>query len=434
MITFRGVCVAIFAGLMLAGRAAAVPAPPLPADPNDIRNIEARAKGGSVDDQYRAARYYDTYHDGKAPDEYTAMTWYKMAAGNNNAAAQARYAELDAKLQQFLKDRAAALTGDPAAALVYADGLATLYGQFDATTAAINWYGRAAAAGLARAQERMGEAQLTAYKWHAGGYPAPQFEGDTLSTDPGSAIAWFEKAAAQGDTAAISWLGPLYGLAGPDHDAAKARHWLELAAPDDAEDEGWLCQLEDAGHVFDYLDNWHGDATLIDLAGEPDPEAAFACYTRRLARGDETAQDARFHLAELYYVGRGVAKDDRKAADLFIAFNALSDESREYDGFAQADLARIYVASRTVPHDYVKAYRLFTAAIDSFQGDQAGCSNIMPDKVDQARLDRIATGLTAVFDDREKLIGKMSAGQRKAAGITEGGPPPVMPIINMFCD
>jgi len=433
MIIPRGLVLAATLCLTLTSVAHAIPALPLPPDPNDIRNIEDRASKGSVEDQVKAGLYYDHFHDGQFADPYKAMKWFGMAAKNGNADARAKMDALTPLYAQFRHDRAAALIGDPQAAYVYAQGLEGSYADFDRTTSALNWYRRAADGGIAAAQVRMGDAQFHAYLWHMGDEPAPQFEGDTMDTDLGSTIAWFDKAAQQGDTGAMAMLGQLYAVRGPTNDADKARHWLSLAAPSDADSESLLCRWDYSGRVLDYVTNWIDDSDLMDVTGQPDYAAAHACFTHYATRSDEAKLEASYYLGEMAMHGQGMARDDAKAVELFTYVTTQPDPSRERGAMARLELGRLYSQGTGVRHDRVAAYGFYSKALDQFGDDQQRCMNIPLDAVDQARMNRIAGAYEAAETERDALATAMSAAERKAAGISDTPAPPVYPV-DLFCD
>lgn len=141
----------------------------------------------------------------------------------------------DELFAEFTRLRQAAETGEPQALFDFG---AYFYQQQNYASAR-EWWGKAAAAGMVRAQIQL--AML--YR-----------DGDGGPQDKTEAARWFRKAAEQGDAAAQNEMGVLYWRGeGVDQDRVKAGTWFERAAASGSEDAetnlGWF-YLDDSQGVY----------------------------------------------------------------------------------------------------------------------------------------------------------------------------------------
>lgn len=134
----------------------------------------------------------------------------------------AAIAYIGADFGSFQPDRAAALfkraaeAGDPQAMFHYARVLSEGIGVPPDRAGAIDYLGRAAAAGLTSAQLTLGDILLE------------QYEAKTLN-DPADAVAWYERAAQKGFSwYALNKLQRLYGWAGRDTPWNDKKRYYEL--------------------------------------------------------------------------------------------------------------------------------------------------------------------------------------------------------------
>jgi hypothetical protein len=162
----------------------------------------------------------------------------------------------------------------------------------------------------------------------------------TIPTDPVQKVAWYRKAAEQGNAEAQFNLGLSYakGL-GAQQNFAEAAVWYNKAA-----NQGFAEAQEHLGSLY-----YRG-------RGVPQDYAQAVLWFRRAAdQGDARAQSM---LGELYYYGRGVSQDyaqvaewTRKAADQGYAI-------------AQNNLGDLYENGHGVPQDYEQAAAWYRKAAD----------------------------------------------------------------------
>jgi TPR repeat protein len=186
-------------------------------------------------------------------------------------------------------------------------------------TMALEWYEKAANAGVPRAMSELG---------------ALYDEGEVVPRDYAKAHEWFEKAADKGDTTAMVELGRRYesGDRGVPQDYAKAREWFEKAA-----DKAWSTYASGQGVLLDYA-------------------KAREWFEKSADKGNTSAMD---ELGLLHANGRGVPQDYAKAREWF---EMAADKGGTY---AMVDLGRRYKdGGRGVPQDYVKAREWFGKAAD----------------------------------------------------------------------
>ncbi|ALY52113.1 tetratricopeptide repeat protein [Pseudomonas aeruginosa] len=198
----------------------------------------------------------------------------------------------DELFAEFTRLRQAAETGEPQALFDFG---AYFYQQQNYASAR-EWWGKAAAAGMVRAQIQL--AML--YR-----------DGDGGPQDKTEAARWFRKAAEQGDAAAQNEMGVLYWRGeGVDQDRVKAGTWFERAAASGSEDAetnlGWF-YLDDSQGVYSATSD--EEAALLDrYAGSR--EKAFHWFCKAATQGDARAQ---FKVGEAYWNGSGAGMNKLQA-------------------------------------------------------------------------------------------------------------------------
>ena len=120
-------------------------------------------------------------------------------------------------------------------------------------------------------------------------------DGMGTRRDNAKAMAWYRKAAEQGYAPAAYNLGLMYAQGeGARPDATTAQIWFRKAA--------------DQGSV-------EAQVKLAEIAiGEEKYEDAFLWFNKA---ADQDDADAAFNVGSLYYVGRGVPKDETKATEYY---------------------------------------------------------------------------------------------------------------------
>lgn len=193
---------------------------------------------------------------------------------------------------EFTRLQQAAATGEPQALFDF--GAYSYHQQNYA--GARKWWGKAAEAGLVRAQIQL--AML--YR-----------DGDGGPEDKTEAARWFRKAAEQGDAGAQNEMGVLYWRGeGVDQDRVKAGSWFERAAEAGSEDAetnlGWF-----------YLDDSQGiyGAASDEEAAQQDRyaasrEQAFQWFCKAATQGNARAQ---FKVGEAYWNGSGAGMNKLQA-------------------------------------------------------------------------------------------------------------------------
>jgi uncharacterized protein len=118
-------------------------------------------------------------------------------------------------------------------------------------------------------------------------------DGRGTKRNDAQALAWYRKAAEQGHAPSEYNLGLMYAQGeGAKRDPAAAEKWFRRAA--------------DHGSV-------EAQVKLAEIAiADQKYEEAFLWFSKAAEQGDA---DAAFNVGSLYYVGRGVAKDEAKAAE-----------------------------------------------------------------------------------------------------------------------
>jgi len=120
-------------------------------------------------------------------------------------------------------------------------------------------------------------------------------DGMGTRRDDARALAWYRKAAEQGHAPAAYNLGLMYAQGeGAKPDPEMAQRWFRLAA--------------DQGSV-------EAQVKLAEIAiGEEKYEDAFLWFNKA---ADQENAGATFNVGSLYYVGRGVQKDEAKATEYY---------------------------------------------------------------------------------------------------------------------
>ena len=120
-------------------------------------------------------------------------------------------------------------------------------------------------------------------------------DGMGTDRDNASALAWYRKAAEHGYAPAAYNLGLMYAQG-------------EGAKPDPEMAQRWFRQAADHGSV-------EAQVKLAEIAiGEEKYEDAFLWFNKA---ADQDDADATFNVGSLYYVGRGVQKDETKATEYY---------------------------------------------------------------------------------------------------------------------
>jgi localization factor PodJL len=171
-------------------------------------------------------------------------------------------------------------------------------------------------------------------------YGARLAEGRGVSQDKAAAVAWFEKAAAQGLPQAQYRLGAIYekGVGAP-RDPAKARDYYEKAA-----NQGNVRAMHNLAVIL---------AEGVD--GKPDYAAAANWFRRAAEYG---VRDSQFNLAILYARGMGVPQNLGQSYLWFAIAAQQGDEDaakkRDEVG-AQLDAAALGAAKKQVADFHAKA-------------------------------------------------------------------------------
>ncbi|MNK93995.1 putative beta-lactamase HcpC precursor [compost metagenome] len=165
--------------------------------------------------------------------------------------------------------------------------------------------------------------------------------GELVPKDLKQAIAWFEKAAAQGEEAARVALGLMFRDGeGVAQDYRKAKKLLETAAArGNVDAQVNLANLYSRG-----------------LGTKPDQVAAFGWYMKAAKQGHREAQCI---VGTRYLEGKGVEADDQEAFKWF----KLSSEQ----GFAVShnNLGSMYAHGRGVKKDLLEAYFYFRLGMET---------------------------------------------------------------------
>lgn len=138
-----------------------------------------------------------------------------------------------------------------------------------------------------------------------------------VSKDYQEAVAWFKKAAAQGDKDSQMMLGIVWsdGGFGIEQDYNEAFTWYQKAA-----EQGDIHSQMNIGYMYEK-----------GLGVEQDYEMAAKWYTQAAEKGNATAQN---NLALLYEHGKGVPKNHKKAIELL--YCAIENGSSSAEGNLKA--------------------------------------------------------------------------------------------------
>ncbi|MBO0905234.1 SEL1-like repeat protein [Jiella sonneratiae] len=157
------------------------------------------------------------------------------------------------------------------------------------------------------------------------------------------AVAWFRKAAEQGDAEGQASLGAMYSEGtGVEKDLVQAVAWFRKAAE----------QGDTRGQIS--LGNMYADGTGV----EKDLAQAVAWFRKAAEQGDARGQTA---LGTMYANGRGVEKDPAQA----VAWYRKAAE--QGDAPMQAYLGAVYLNGILLPKDEIKAEFWYRKAAE--QGD-----------------------------------------------------------------
>ena len=280
---------------------------------------------------------------GDQPDYEGAVKWYRQAADLGFAEAQLSLAELYWNGQGVEKDdaeaarllRQAAEQGE----VVAQSSLAYLYlegqGVKKNDAAAAKWYRKAAEQGDADAQLQLGMMYV---------------EGSGLTANDTEAVKWIRRAAEQGDCIAQRCLGVMYddGRGVASNITEAARWYLKAAKQGDVHAQYILGALYAEGRGvtqnITISDSWY--------------KRAFEQYREAAEGGDPWGQN---RLANCYYGGTGVEKDEKEAAKWYLKAAAQGDSNAQYS------LGLMYFNRRSVGDNGAKAIEWFQKAAD--QGD-----------------------------------------------------------------
>lgn len=292
---------------------------------DENKGLEWMKKGaslGNAEAQYELGSMYNR-GDGVPKDHTKALEWYLKAANQGNVRAQFGLG--------FMYDRGQGVRQDKAKA--------------------IEWCQKAAAQGDIAAQtllktimnesrntpqsssppiesSRSSTAQRKLALMYANGEPDP--------TDLAKGIAWFEKAAAQGDAKAQLNLGSIYEYGkGVPMDEAKAAEWFRASA----------AQGNDiAQYKLGYL--------YFNGMGVPNDNAkAFEWFQKAADRKNLNAMN---YLGLMYSEGNFVPQNKFKAIQLW------HEAAMQGHSIAQGNLAFQYESGDGISKDYISAYTWYT--------------------------------------------------------------------------
>jgi len=259
--------------------------------------------------------------------------------------------------QELAGLQTSALAGDAHAATL----LGMAYQQRHDATEALKWYHLAADQGSSIAADQIGHS-----------FNPHTVFGGAHGHDPEEALKWYRKAAERGDDAVAEYnVGNLSSELGRDADAVA---WLRRAT-----DHGYPLAATNLLWFYDHgralpgkskHENWNAGIDLFErltsegnLAGQfalasalfdgnlglkADPQRTFDLLRRVAESGWPRAQYA---LGNLYFYGKGVAKDKTEAVKW------LQKAADQADANAQGFLAEIYLHGDGAPQDLVEAYK-----------------------------------------------------------------------------
>lgn len=269
-----------------------------------IKLYTASAQMGSADAEYYLGLIY-LYGQGVPKDTAQARSWLRKAADHGS---------LDAKTAL------AKLTGQPAPAakaVASPKPFTTAQEPADLCKLPIADLEKRVDAGQAAAESCLGERYL---------------RGKDVTRDLNQALAWFQKAAANGDARGEEELGYmyLYGIGMAHKDPAQAMTWYQKAAAQGNAD----AELSIGGMYM-----W-GESV------PKDPAQAMSWYQKAAAHGNAEAQSA---IGEMYEEGNGVPRDYAQALSWFQKGAAQGGVSAEYN------LGKMYQDGLGVQQDYTQA-------------------------------------------------------------------------------
>lgn len=359
------------------------------------RDWRTAAAAGCAEAQFRLGGSFDR-GDGVLANALDAVRWYRAAAEQGHADAQARLAELC-----FHGSAQTPGTAPTAAVLntLYPNGV----GLDRDVGEAVRWARVAAERGVASAQALLGcilsngvdrapdygEArhwyERAAEQGHAGGQLGlgTLLAGGYLGPpDPAGAAVWFARAGAGGEKAAFYFLGLIHarGLGGPQ-DFAKAADCFREAAEagmaaaqralgtltlhgqgipaDRTNGESWLrrAALQGDADAMVALGDLHGS----DTGGVPsNPGEAAGWYRMAAELGHGEAQRI---LAGLHRIGRGVSRD------MDTAVRWLERAAENGDVPAQVELGTLHAGGAFAGADPARAIDCFSRAAEAGSAD-----------------------------------------------------------------
>lgn len=305
---------------------------------------------------------------GVSKDWHEAAAWFERSAKSGDAFGQYNFGRAnrsangghdEAAAQQWedrgkangLREKAKILAqrGDPMAQFI-AGRIAYSEKRYPE---ALAWYRKAAEQGDAKAQGNLG---------------AFYFNGIGVKKDPAQAVVWYRKAAEQGNAWVQNELGGKYEKGdGVDKDSAQAVEWYRKSAEqgfaEGQKNLGLMYYAQGDGVQKDSAKAvaWFRKAAEQGLARgqyllglmyakgdgvEKDSAKAVEWYTKAAEQGDVAAQ---MNLGRIYEIGDGVDKDSAKAVEWY------SKAAEQGLANAQASLANMYFEGNGVKKDAVKA-------------------------------------------------------------------------------
>lgn len=277
---------------------------------------------------------------GDQPDYEGAIKWYRQAADLGFAEAQSSLAELYWNGQGVEKNvaeaarwyRLAAGQGDADAQVILASLYSEGLGVASNITAAAKWWRMAAEQGVPYAQLQLGVM-----------YAA----GRGVTANDTEAVKWIRRAAEQGDPIAQRSLAILYEEGrGVVANTVEAGKWYRKAAEQGEADA--QCSL---GTLYA---EGRGVPQNISTA-EIWFKKAFEQYQEAAEGGDPWGQN---RLANCYYDGVGVEKDEEAAAKWYLKAASQGDSNAQYN------LGLMFFNRRSVGDNGAKAIEWFQKAAD----------------------------------------------------------------------
>jgi TPR repeat protein len=207
---------AVHAGLAVA---AAPPANPVAASPDEFSQLKKKGESGDAAAQLTLGKIFET-GDGVPANPKEAQRWYKLAAAQGNAAAQFQLGALYDAGEGVARDAAkaffwfkrAAEQGDSEAEFNVGQMLEAGTGTPRSVAKAADWYRKAAEKGNARAQNNLGNFLR---------------DGKGVAQNAEEAKKWYQEAAEHGNSLAQFNLGVLF-FKGKGVDVSYLK-WLTLA-------------------------------------------------------------------------------------------------------------------------------------------------------------------------------------------------------------